>query len=190
MEPTTTAETATPTEAAAKDSQAVQEPEQQPGEPKTEKTVPLSELISVRKRAKEAETRLAEFEAREAERKRAEMSELDRLKTDFEATQAELQGMKQGQRKQSALDKAVSEIGEGWTVEHALADLRETVRDLAYDEKTIDEKVKRLVEVAKRQKTPEPFAIRGTLPPVQPKIDPSKPLTPYEQAQQIIASRG
>lgn len=127
-----------------------------------DKVVPLSEVITVRKRAQAAETKLAEYEAAEEERRKAEMTEIERLKSDNESLAGKLSRIEVGLKKVKALDTAVAQAGDGWDVSHALEALKESIDAMEYDDpKKFQDRVTHLVEAAKRPKAPSTPSFPG-----------------------------
>lgn len=138
------------------------------------KMVPLADLQKVRERARTAEKELKAYKDAEDERKRGEMSENERLKMDLQKATEQIQTRDVKDAKAKALAKAIDGIGDGWTVEHAqkpadksLPTLQDMVDDIPYDAKTIEAKIKGLVDSVKRQKAPTRSPIAGTPTNVQ-----------------------
>lgn len=126
--------------------------------------VPLDELVAVRHRAQEAERKLQAVEAEAQKRAEAEMTELERLKAENQRLAQSVTGYEIETRKQKALTKAKSKLGEGFTLEGVEAQVDKAISRLSYDEKTIDEDVMTIIDMAKKPKTQARSPLLGTAP--------------------------
>ena len=117
------------------------------------KTVPLSDLIEVRKRAQTAEKRLGELEAAEKARADSELTESQRLAKENEELKSTVSTLAQKEAKRDALSKALEKIGDGFTLGDKYANVSKAVEKLQYNADTVTDDIQTIVDLAKQPKT-------------------------------------
>lgn len=137
---------------------------QEPKEADRPKLVPVTELVSERNRRQALEAKLREFETADETRRQAELSEVDRFKAENAKLAAKLQHFEINGRKQEALRKAKTKVGDGWTLEGAEDRIERAVAKLTFDEKTYQDDIAELVEMAKKPKQVGRSPLLGTPP--------------------------
>lgn len=114
-----------------------------------QKTVPLDELIEWRQKAKDTERRLRQYEADAEERKKSEMSEIERAKSEAESYRSRVAAYEQSERKQEALRRAKAKMGDGFTLDGREDQVQKLLGKVAYNEETLNDDILEIVNLVK-----------------------------------------
>lgn len=127
---------------------------------------PKKKLVTLERHKSEVnklKAKIQAFEAAETERKKSEMTEVDRVKAEKAELEQRLSRYEADDKKFDALAKAKRALGEkGLTIDPDKEDaLNRSLKRLAFDEDTLDDDVAELVQIAAMPKTPGHKSVAG-----------------------------